>query len=349
MSERRPAKHRTTRRPSARSTTTHDATDASTRDDPASGANTPVAAAPVPPRAPRGRALRTLYDTVLERPNVTGCFVGRKRRGGRDTGELALVCCVDQKVAADDLAIAHRVPGEMRWPQTSRRKATIRTDVIVARGTGVQAATLGPGDLATIDATAEVASVGVALRHPIYGDVLTTAGHAVLPRAGTIIEAPGDERSVTLQNMRLGAPRDALSARLLMAAWNADFDYALVRPVQGARCGNAYQDDLALGRHYVPDDADVRDAAPMFALTVRGLLSVTLHGIAGVFTVKGVRMEGLILTDLKTNDGDSGCVLVDARLRPVGLLTGFFLSSDERYALWTSLDRLLAREQARLI
>jgi hypothetical protein len=134
------------------------------------------------PRTPNPVHLAQIYADLLKRPNVLGCFIGRKRRGGRATRRLSVICCVGEKVALQNLAPEERLPEEVTWPRGAARLGRLAIDVrVLAR---------------PFQRAASQATVGIALRHPTFGDVVTTAGHLVLDtyfdvKAGAEVGTPG--------------------------------------------------------------------------------------------------------------------------------------------------------------
>jgi len=55
-------------------------------------------------RMARIQSIQDRYtDLLMSKPHVVGVGMGKKKRGGEDTDEMALVVMVDQKIARDDL------------------------------------------------------------------------------------------------------------------------------------------------------------------------------------------------------------------------------------------------------
>jgi len=52
-------------------------------------------------------------DLLMSKPHVIGVGAGMQQRGGKPTGEMALVVMVDQKVATDDLDTNDRIPNHI--------------------------------------------------------------------------------------------------------------------------------------------------------------------------------------------------------------------------------------------
>lgn len=301
-----------------------------------------------PPQSPGGPHLEEIYADLFQLPNVVGCYIGRKRRGRRLTRDLSVVCCVREKVPSRKLSKGQRVPRQVKWPQLSRRTGTLLTDVRVLEESGRHTPTLlGPGDVAELSGGAS-STLGAALSHPEYGKVVTTAGHAFLASPSTVVYPPGHEPVVSFENFRAGAASGNISTHLLKAVLTPDADYALLRPLDGTECRNAYQDSAAVGGAFLPRAEDTGQL-PLLAMTRLGLVSTMLRGVDATIEVEGLTMRGLMLTDWVTVGGDSGCSLIDDSSRFCGLLHGFGFFEGNKYSLWTSIFWPLVAEHASLL
>jgi hypothetical protein len=76
----------------------------------------------------RTRAVKDTYqDTLLTLPNVVGVGIGMQQKGGRPTGEVALVVMVSRKVDAASLAEKDVIPAEIEGvPVDVQEVGTIR-------------------------------------------------------------------------------------------------------------------------------------------------------------------------------------------------------------------------------
>jgi hypothetical protein len=275
------------------------------------------------PRTPNPVHLAEIYDDLLKRPNVLGCFIGRKRREGRATSRLSVICCVREKVALRNLAPEELLPLEVTWPRGVTRPGRLAIDVRVLsrpfRPAAVPATSpvAGPGDGLTSGASQ--ATVGIALRHPTFGDVVTTAGHLVLDSLGAVTYPAGQLPQVELASAGSGGALFPGSA--VRAVRSATADYALVQPA-GLTCENLFANQTPVGLPYTPSDQEI--GAPLFVLSARGTLAAIFLGVYGSLPVgdNGL-MQNLLLTDFATDAGDSGSCLVDAQSRAWGLLVGF--------------------------
>lgn len=287
-----------------------------------------------------------------------GCYIGRKTtrptKDGKkqnvgherlDFGPLAVICCVDEKVPTRKLDTAHRLPRRIRWPRTRSKHFNIPIDVQVAqRGRTLATPVVGPGDDLQASAAARSgrATLGIALQHPTFGRVVTTAGHAFLPNAGNVVfgtSAP----MLTIANAGGTAPA-AFQARPLKATRRPDADYALLQSQAESR--NLYRDALSItGVHLArPEDHDTK----LFALTRTGVRQTILHGITGVLEFDGLKMTGLLYTDDVTDPGDSGCCLVDKNVRVWGLLVGNAVINNVTRSVFASANSVLENENAQL-
>jgi hypothetical protein len=271
------------------------------------------------PRTPNPVHLAEIYADLLKRPNVLGCFIGRKRQGGRATGRLSVICCVREKVPLRNLAPEERLPAAVTWLRGAIRPGRLAIDVRVLSRPFRPAAdpVAGPGDGLT--AGTSLATAGIALRHPTFGDVVTTAGHLVLDALGEVTYPAGQLPQVKLASA--GSGGTSFAATAVRAVRSATADYALIQPV-GLTCENLFADQTPVGLPYTPSDQEL--GAPLFVLSARGTLAATFQGVYGSLPVgdNGL-MQNLLLTDFATDAGDSGSCLVDAQSRAWGLLVGF--------------------------
>lgn len=291
--------------------------------------------------------LRRIYSELLKYPNVTGVYIGRKRKKGRELKQLAIVCCVDQKVGARSLGAAQRLPRRIKWPRTRSKHFDLVTDVRVLSGTKLHASpVVGPGDeLQTSPAAgAERATIGLALLHPDHGAVVTTAGHAFMGQAAGTKVFPGNAPLVDVANLGVGSVAGTFAARPLKASRVAEADYALLKPNAEAR--NLFNDALNISAVH---DARPEDVGTVLFCLRRGESEATiLRGVNSTANMGGVQMTGLVLTDLVTKGGDSGCCLVDQGLRVWGLLVGEAAFEGKVRSVFSSAQALLTLEKSPL-
>src|SRR5688572_4996291 len=128
-------------------------------------------------------SLADIYSELMALPNVHGCFVGQKIANKKRSRKLAIICCVAKKVPDRDLSAEEHVPKHIKWLGNRSEYQELTTDVQVARKGKLHAAipVVGPGDeLARNPANNQKATIGIALNHPLFGHIVTTAGHAFM-------------------------------------------------------------------------------------------------------------------------------------------------------------------------
>jgi hypothetical protein len=291
------------------------------------------------PRIPRPGRLAELYAELCALPNVRGCFVGHKRRKGRSTREVSIICCVVDKPRPRELRKAQRIPSAMEWRISSQRTGTIRTDVQVLGETALHAAVLGAGD--EVDGFTPFGGVpqpgrgtiGVAMRHPEYGPVVTTAGHVLGAESfGVTTFPPGREPRVALRNAGQSSVVYGVARKV---AITPESDYALISAPAGQRIENLFQDDQPLAVPYAPQPSDI--ARPAFVLTSQGIVPTRLRGIHGSLPVGQLMLRDLLLTDFRTQGGDSGGCLVNSDSRVMGLVEGVTSADGHLYSAFTSV------------
>lgn len=312
------------------------------------------ARAPAGPVIPSPARLRELFERhLLDRPDVVGCFVGHKRTGGRNTRRLAVVCMVPHKKPAEELSEADLIPDQLTWKRNTHEDAILPTDVQEVGDAGFHSAVAGPGDL--IDGvrfppsnTTQpiVATMGFALRHPRYGVVVTTAGHAVQGGAGIVTYPPAHQPRVRVQNIASGGPSGEFKGRVVRSVRVEEADYALVVPDDGTPVGNLYRDQDAVSGLHVPAPEDMGKS--FFALTRAGVKPARVHKVFGIVTIEGFTLRDLVATDFVTGPGDSGCALIDTSFRVCGTLVGFATLDGVRRSLFASAFWPITMESAEL-
>lgn len=289
---------------------------------------------PAPPLAPPdGLKLMGL-------PNVVGFGRGRRRKGGRDTGESCLTVLVSRKLPLTALAAADRVP---RW------LGGRRTDVVE----------VGRLELLGIDRTARLrpARPGVSVGH--YRSTAGTLGAVVYGRdVGTPLILSNNHVLANLAGERNGRaavgdlilqpgphdggqPADALArllrfvpirtvptsigelglTTLLQQSPLNQVDAAVARPLQPGLVTNRI---IALGRvrgtRLARVGLRVRKSGRTSGVT-RGRIRATGVTAAVAMGDLGTAIfAGQILTTALARPGDSGSLVVDRRNRAIGLI-----------------------------
>jgi len=299
---------------------------------------------PRPRNLPAGHVLEENVRGFMNTPNVVAAFIGRKHRKGRDTGRLAIVCGVREKLSEEDLDRSHIIPKNHYVETMPACRTRIPTDVIPMSGHfRVHASVLGPSDIVGPGMQLQ-ATVGIALRHPTFGRVITTAGHAIpqgsSPGASIIVQSDGNNFIAQL----------AAEPRINQAT-----DHALLRPDAQDLVGNFFRDVTPLGPPYIPDpNHDV--GRQLYVLPAdRDIIPVVCRGLQGsVQVAPNLIMNDLIFTDQQTMGGDSGACLVDEKWRVWGLLLGAFPAVEgaedgEFFSVFIPAFRILFIENAQYL
>jgi trypsin-like peptidase len=288
--------------------------------------------------------LREAFARLMELRNVWGCYIGQKVQRGRAVGGPAVVCVVARKVARQKLTRKDLVPATIPFPVGRGRRVLLKTDVVqcprrfrTQEGAFPQPVA-GPGDR-VVRASGESGTIGVVLKRRGSEDrVLTTAGHVFRDAD------PGE--SVIVVN---GSGTAMGEAKLIARRISPRLDYALLRLVSPVRSANLYADQFPVDSAYDPDPGtDV--GRTLWILRGNGsALRVTCRGIRGTFQLpSGGVLEEVILTDLVTTPGDSGCALVDQQRRVWGLLLGGLRTNGFRASVFGQATEVLIEEQAEL-
>ena len=300
---------------------------------------------------PSGQWLKDLYAEVMALPNVSGCYIGRCQVAGRERG-LGLICTVGRKVDEGDLPAGGVIAKEYQL-NYGKKKFRIKTDVVEVGQSGPFSTLFaGPGDRqrefrrpnrAPVQASA---TIGIAIRHPRFGVIITTAGHALLSRPNIVIyQRP--RPLVLLHNIRKAERPTPFRAQALKAVWTPVRDYTLLRPHPSFEAANFYHDVLPLEnvKTVVPEEVGTM----AFVLTARGRKRTRIVGIRATIRVGPLRVRDAILTELVTREGDSGCALIDRERRVIGVLSGFSVINGKAVSVFTNPVTLLQRERATML
>lgn len=275
-------------------------------------------------QAARRQALRW-----LRREHVVAVGIGRRWRAGKPCGEACVVVKVDWKLEPEILRARH-LRLFPRWIEVvvDGKRGRVRVDVqdtggellgkhqgLVGRGVA-----LGPKVIGSVSAVVQSDGELAVL---VSGHVAKVAGREL-----TI----GEARGVTGEPVRTRR----LDHCLVEVPGLVASDAALLGgiPLNGVRSVRT----LSLGEVLYFHRAATGERVPVAVEDLEeDALFATEHG--------KVRMQGLLVTEGATRDGDSGAMLHDARFAAVGTLVGslggrsFFISCE--YAL-AALDLQLA-------
>lgn len=250
---------------------------------------------------------------------------------------------------------AEMIPRRLEWLSTSRRSRSIPTDVLELPGRFTHAAgpIAGPGDL--IIAPSEPggdpprATIGIALDHPEYGSIVTTAGHLLFDQGqvGTVVYPQGTQPRVALAGQYGEQPYSTGVA--LKTVVNDRADYTLVRPDGEVPRGNVFRDSIEIVDVHWPSPGDLLGRR-LSVLGAAGVRSAGFLGYRGVIQAGNAGlMHDMIITDFVTADGDSGACLIDDEFRAWGLLVGYSVHQGSFYSAFTSALVPLIREGARFL
>lgn len=303
-------------------------------------------AKPRPRGVPSYDVLRHHYERLSQLPNVVGFFVGRKERAGKP-GEIALRVMVSEKVPSSKLR--HRseaVPKYIEWLPTSKMRKRLVTDVLELRPESQrQAAVTGPGDgiqAAAGSIPAQPGTLGVALQHPSYGRIVTTAAHLFTSDASsTDIAFQADSFPlVQLLNTSDTSQPQPFAGRLLRYVLDADVDYALVLPHPDFPARNLYHDQFPVHGPRDLESSDVDNVA--FVATQQRLVKTIIKGVHARIQVGNSVVENAVITTRVTVGGDSGSALLTSNAEAAALLTGFA----GQFSVFLPLSTMLIRESA---
>lgn len=290
-------------------------------------------------RMPNTAELMEIYREMAKRPNVFGCYIGKKIRAGEKKPGLAVICAVKDKMDKENLGREEMIPRRFDWLKHASSPKKMRTDVVRMSDTLTRQAgpIIGPGDKIVRRANNEVASIGIAFLHPQYGPVVTTAGH--------LFPGDGVNEEVTIES-----GDSQVNGKMVKKMMTADADCALIQITDSStsRVENLFRDLHAVGPLHFPSDQDLEKE--MVVLTPTGTFDVICKGINGQFAwSNGILMSDLILTTWKTIPGDSGSCLVTKKYAACGLLVGQMASGDTLFSAFSPAYIPVLKEHGQLI
>ncbi len=306
-------------------------------------------------RFPSPTVLEALYGELMAYPNVVGCFLGHKHKKGKSTRRPAIVCLVREKLPLRSIAAKERLPRQVTWRKTSKNRGRLPVDVESLPEPLAYAASAGPGDAIrgfTVPgggSIPELGTVGIAIQHPQFGGVITTAGHVIRAGTGEVVEFPAGSRPrVSLANA--GGPESgkAFTGDAVKRVRTRRADYALILPAAPMLPENLFQDAVRLSGPVIPTPADI-GSRRLFVLTAAGARKTVFMGLAGTVPIGEGRMDGLLLTTNVTEGGDSGSALVDDHGNTWGLLVGWTTVASQPYSAFMPATVPLSDEHATFI
>ncbi|WP_027717149.1 hypothetical protein [Desulfovirgula thermocuniculi] len=329
------------------------------------------------------RALQKSRPQLLRLPNVVGVGVGIKQVAGEATGKKALVVFVKKKVPPGELARAHRVPREIEGVPTDVveigevRLLGLRTERVRPARPGVSIGhykvTAGTFGAVVRDRTTGkrlILSNNHILANATDGrDGRAFVGDPVLQpgpydgggagdRIGTLLRFAPLVRAVQEADCPVAAAVVRAGNRLIRGV-RPHYELKMFKRYQGA---NVIDAALAL-----PDAPDLVEEEILEVGRVEGLaqaspgLKVLKSGrtsglTAGTVTAVSVTLEvdvgdnakgwftDQVVTDMNSQPGDSGSLVLDERQRAVGLL----FAGSEKYTIFNRIDQVLSRLEVEL-
>ncbi len=286
-------------------------------------------------KLPNKAELMNIYQELMKKPNVVGCYVGKKMVSGKKGSGLSIVCAVKDKIKLKKLKPEEVIPKTVDWLKSSSSPKKLKTDVVkvpdkLEHQTGP---IIGPGDKIIRLSNNERGTIGLALSHPEFGPVVTTAGHVF-------------NGSVGNEKVEIRSGASTVYGEMVKMDMGPDTDYALIRldESSNAKVENLFNDLYAVGPLYMVSQNDL--GKKMTILTPSGDFDVTLQGIHGHFAWGGVTMTDLILTSWRTAPGDSGACLVTEDYAVCGLLVG---NIGDQFSAFASAYIPVLRENSNLI
>lgn len=246
---------------------------------------------------------------LLEAYGAFGYQIGLKRKHGRWLRQPSLVFLTERKGPPKVRGVGTTsIPKFLNW-KDGKRSHRMPTDVIEmpAQVELQAAAVFGPGDGA--DFRGEVASVGAAVRSPLHGDCLTTAGHLLGGRhnLGRQVKVESDGLKVM-----------ATAAEVVV---DGATDYALLKLPLASPCANLFRDQIRIGPVFTPTSLDL--GTVVHVLDRLGQATPTVcRAVDQRLFLTSTGFKGVIVTDPVTKVGQSGGALIDGSNRLWGFLLG---------------------------
>lgn len=288
-------------------------------------------------------ALDRRAEKLLSLPGVLGVAVGFRRRKGQIKNEPVITVFVRyglKRRALSGVPRHHRIPRRMRV-RVKDKTWLVPLDLVPSRPGRLHAGStpVPPGEIVGNQRTPRnvgtlgwIAKLGGGDGRP----VVCGACHVFLRLPGSNFVGDGDKSFVfSADDLELLAippsnGGDAVSAFVLAGRRGGPLDAA----VAILEDGMPSRDIPGLGpmgrrRHIVPEDVTVSGGPSVSMRTGRGRLldgKITRYPAHMTFLYRdapgGMVIEDLIETDLPTVGGDSGGLLVDEDIRPLGMLVG---------------------------
>lgn len=213
----------------------------------------------------------------------------------------------------------------------------LKTDVVKMSDTFIfqNGPVIGPGDIVVRRKNRGSAAVGIAISHPVYGPMVTTAGHLFSKyRKGELVAIQSEDTTI--------------NGRVVNRVMSVDTDYAIIQITDDSKVANLFRDLYAVGPLHFINKHDI--GKKMFLLTPKRFSEVICKGIYGSFTwLGGKSMHNLIFTSPRGVPGNSGCCLITQKSTICGLLVGQVYMEGSFYSAFTPAHIPVWKENAQLI
>lgn len=289
--------------------------------------------------------LMDIYEQLMDKPNVFFCYIGRKKSNGLEKPGLSIVCGVKEKISEKDLNPKEIIPETISWFNYSSSPQKIKTDVVKMNPNFEyqQGATIfGPGDKAIYKGYP--ATIGAALKHPVYGFVLTTAGH-LFKDLPPLYEYTTSSNQIEVKIISNNIP---ITGKLVRKVMNTRMDYALIQVTSiDSQIRNKFNDNQPVGPLFPLFTSDIDKT--LYILTNHGKKKVICLGVHGsAHWENGDKMSNIILTTYNSEGGDSGACLVTRELYLSGFLVGKPLAETD-YSVFIPASPVVEGENSLLI
>lgn len=294
---------------------------------------------------PNDGELKKIYLELMKKPNVWCCFIGRKEIKGEPQPGLSIVCGVHEKFTETNLSQKERIPKSIKCMNFHSSSHSLKTDVIQMSPKLTfhqDTVYFGPGDGIKRIKDNSRATIGIALNHPDFGPVVTTAGH--------LFEEGHSDNN---EDVLITSGSKQVYGKKVRHINSIDADYALIQINE-----NRWQqsENLFKGREIYRvgpfvsiGKSDLNKIGYILTQTT-SRIQTTIKGIHAYCNFgNGIIRTDLILTDPKTNKGDSGACLVTEKYAVSGLLVGQIGISDRAYSAFLPAYIPATREFASLI
>jgi len=274
--------------------------------------------------------LTDLRSSVHQIPGVLGSWIGFRTVDGEATRDLALVVSVQRKRPKHLLRENELIPSHLAWSDRKRQTRRLRTDVVTAgRRARLKNGIAGPGDLALLSSGTSKSTVGPALLLADGTRALVTAGHAV---------------NSSDWSAAISLPDGGIASGIVLSRVEDPWvDIALLGDISQVDLDNLYTDGSRVNGYESPTPSLVGSSVAV--LSRRGPLVTVCRGVHADHVALGSWWRDCVVTDVRTQVGDSGALLVGQNNTALGVLRGEIEGQD----FYVPITSVLVRTQAKLL